>query len=60
VDRVTTDRPRKIEALWHFHPHCTVEADETSVASTDADMGNLRILPVGYSNWDVEIIHGQE
>jgi hypothetical protein len=60
VDRVTTDRPRQIQGLWHFHPHCTVEINGTSVASTDADKGNARITPVGHANWDIEIIKGQE
>ena len=26
VDRVATDRPRSVEALWHAHPNCTVTA----------------------------------
>ena len=24
VDRVTTDRPRNVTALWHAHPNCTI------------------------------------
>lgn len=26
VDRVVTDQPRSVEALWHAHPNCTVTA----------------------------------
>jgi len=58
VDRVETDRPRTIQALWHFHPECTVVANGSSVASTDANAGNVGITPT--RDWDVEFIKGQE
>lgn len=60
VDQVTTDRPRQIQGLWHFHPHCTVENDNTTVASTDANTGNVRITPIGQTHWNIDIIKGQE
>jgi len=60
VDHITTDRPRNIQTLWHFHPNCTVEIDKNTVASTDADQGNVRVTPVGLTDWDIEIIKGQE
>lgn len=59
VDRITTDRPRTIQPLWHFHPDCTVAVDGTSVASTDPAKGNLRIVPVADFPWNVRIIKGQ-
>jgi len=60
VDRVETDRPRQVQALWHYHPDCTVAIDGTSVMSTDADLGNVRVSPADGSNWTVEIVKGQE
>ncbi|MCC6489806.1 MAG: alginate lyase family protein [Candidatus Hydrogenedentes bacterium] len=60
VDRITTDRPRRITALWHFHPDCTVAVDGQTVASTDADAGNVRIVPSNGEPWDVSLVSGQE
>ncbi|MCK4625302.1 MAG: heparinase II/III-family protein, partial [Phycisphaerae bacterium] len=60
VDRITTDRPRDIEALWHYHPACAVEIEDGSVTSTDAGKGNLRIVPVSPLPWKVQIVKGRE
>jgi hypothetical protein len=60
VDRVTTDRPRRITALWHFHPDCTVVIEGLSTASTDADAGNVRIVPSHGGDWGVSLVSGQE
>jgi Heparinase II/III N-terminus/Heparinase II/III-like protein len=60
VDRIVTDRPRKIEVLWHFHPDCTVIANKQSVESVDPDVGNLKIVPASDLLWNVQIIQGQE
>lgn len=59
VDRITTDRPRTVQALWHFHPDCTVVVDGGCVASTDEAKGNVRITPVSDLAWQVELIKGQ-
>jgi len=58
VDRILTDRPRKIEALWHYNPDCTVAVEEGSVTSTDEGKGNLRIVPVSDIEWETEIAQG--
>lgn len=60
VDQIDTDRPRKIETLWHWHPDSKVEVDSHDVASTDHDKGNLRIIPVGYKAWNVALVKGRE
>ena len=60
VDRITTDKPRDIEALWHYHPACTVAIEDDSVTSTDAGKGNLRIVPVSDLPWKVQIVKGRE
>ena len=59
IDRISTDRPRKLEPLWHFHPSCTVAVEGESVVSTDAGMGNLRIVPASDLSWQAKIITGQ-
>jgi len=60
VDRIVTDRPRHIEALWHFHPDCSVVSDEQSVGSIDSGLGNLKIVPASNLLWNVQIVQGQE
>ena len=59
VDRITTDRPRKIEALWHWHPECQVTVNANR-AFTQNHRGNLQIVPAGGYDWDIRIIQGQE
>ena len=59
IDRIATDRPRKLSALWHFHPACTVKQDGATVVSTDEGLGNLRVAPVGGPAWEVTLIKGQ-
>lgn len=59
VDQVETDRPRKIEALWHWHPDCEVAVDGKRVF-TQNEKGNLQIIPVGNQNWEITCIEGQE
>lgn len=59
VDRVATDRPREITALWHFHPDNAVAADGPLVR-TDNARGNLTVLPLGAPDWRVEVVEGRE
>jgi hypothetical protein len=60
VDRIETDRPREIAALWHFHPDCTVELDGREAATTDPGAGDLRIVPLGGMDWRVALVSGRE
>lgn len=59
VDQVKTDRPRKIEALWHWHPDCEVAVDGNRVF-TQNEKGNLQIIPVENQEWKVTFVKGQE
>ncbi|MBC8769300.1 heparinase II/III family protein [Arenibacter sp. BSSL-BM3] len=59
VDRVETDRPRTIEALWHWHPDNKVEK-EKSIVKTTNERGNLTIIPVGKQKINPKFIKGQE
>ena len=60
VDNITTDRPRKLEVLWHYHPDCnTIIENNNEITSDDKDKGNLRIVPVGEISWEVNIIKGK-
>lgn len=59
VDQIDTDRPRKLEALWHWHPACTVKASGLRVESTDEGKGNLAVMPIGDVKWSVELVKGQ-
>jgi hypothetical protein len=59
VDRIRTDRPRTIEALWHWHPDCAIEKDG-SIVKTSNDEGNLAIVPVTKHKFVVNLIEGGE
>ena len=59
VDEVATDRPRKVEALWHWHPDCEVRLNGNNV-STQNERGNLQIIPAGNQKWEVNFVKGQE
>ena len=59
VDEIETDRPRKVEALWHWHPTCKVAVNGNNVY-TENDRGNLQIVPVGNQKWEIHFIKGQE
>ena len=60
ADRVTTDRPHKIEVLWHWHPDCLVQQEKNAVVTTKNQLGNLKIIPVGSNSWNVNLVKGLE
>ena len=60
LDRIVTDRPRRLTALWRYHPDCSVVIDAGTVLSTDPDVGNIRIVPFGPVDWNVTVVRGQE
>ena len=60
ADQLKTDRPRNIEALWHWHPSNQVNIQKSGIATTKNDRGNLMIIPVGTNDWKVDLIKGQE
>jgi len=59
VDKINTTVPRKVSALWHWHPDNEIRQSEDMVFSANRS-GNLKIIPVGDTNWEVEFIEGQE
>ena len=59
VDRVRTDRPRKVEVPWHYHPDCTVKLQDSQATSVDENKGNVRIVPVGDVQWTAQIVSGR-
>ena len=59
VDRIESDRPRKVEALWHWHPDVAVDTRADGIVSTDNEKGNLTIIPVGKSKWNVQQVKGR-
>ncbi len=60
VDKVETLKPRKIETLWHWHPDCEVENGAGNVVSSRNEKGNLKIIPLGKTQWQVDLIKGQD
>ncbi len=59
VDQIETDRPRTIEALWHWHPGCRVLTEGQKVFTMN-DKGNLQIIPAGQQSWKITLVKGQE
>ncbi len=59
ADRILTDKPRKIDALWHWHPGCVVEKEKL-VVKTNNDKGNLSIIPAGKQKLGLKLVKGQE
>ncbi|HEV7348620.1 alginate lyase family protein [Telluribacter sp.] len=59
VDRIQTDKPRKVETLWHWHPDCTVTQDGNAIKTNNAK-GNLVVVPVGNPKMDIRFVKGQE
>ena len=59
VDRIETDRSRKLQPLWHFHPDCIVQNSDLYVY-TNNRKANISITPLGQINWDLDIIEGQK
>ncbi len=60
ADRIKTDRPRQIETLWHWHPECKVEKAKNGIVTTKNEKGNLSVVPVGDTKWNVNFVKGQE
>jgi len=60
ADRIETDQPRTVQALWHFAPECHVRIDDRTVLTDDAGVGNLRITPAGGVYWTPAIQRGVE
>jgi len=60
IDQIDTDQPRTVDALWHWHPGCEVQELKKSMVSSQNNLGNLKIVPVGKQHWDISFIKGQE
>ncbi|SHF70717.1 Heparinase II/III-like protein [Fodinibius roseus] len=62
VDRIATDRPREIQALWHYAPGLPLQSEgHRQVVSTSPGGANLRITPAGPGamEWTLEVVEGQ-
>ncbi|NQU55000.1 MAG: alginate lyase family protein [Bacteroidetes bacterium] len=60
VDNVKTEKPREIETLWHWHPRCEGEKQSAGIVTSVNETGNLKIIPLGITKWDVDLVKGQE
>ena len=60
VDKIATDRPRKIETLWHWHPLCRTNISGKQIVTGQNDGGFLHVIPVSPANPTISMIKGQE
>ncbi|WP_339717782.1 alginate lyase family protein [Cyclobacterium amurskyense] len=58
VDRISTDQPRSISTLWHWHPDAEVKRIGQSLVG-GYDEGSLEVMPVGNAKFDIQMIKGQ-
>ncbi|MDF9797122.1 hypothetical protein OKW21_002385 [Catalinimonas alkaloidigena] len=59
VDKVITDRPRKVDVMWHWHPDSKVVQDNSMVKTINS-VGNLGVIPIGEQAFDIRFVSGQE
>lgn len=59
VDKVITDSPRTIEALWHWYPDNAMVKEGLTVKTKNSD-GNLAILSIGSTAFDIQFVKGRE
>jgi hypothetical protein len=59
VDRIRTNKPRKLEMLWHWHPDCIVKLEGNTVLTGNA-RGNLAVIPVGNQQGTPRFVKGAE
>lgn len=59
IDKVQSQKPHKIQAMWRFHPECSVEIQKQSVATNNSNRANLRITPLSQFDWGLELVKGQ-
>jgi hypothetical protein len=62
VDHIKTDRPRKLDVLWRFHPDCLVKNTGQKVFTADPNKANLLIQPISANDandWDIELVSGR-
>ncbi|MDN3686593.1 alginate lyase family protein [Cyclobacterium jeungdonense] len=59
ADRIHSDRPREIQALWHWHPDVQVEVKEEQVIGKQKE-GVLSLSLISPAVFDAFLIKGQE
>lgn len=60
VDRIETDRPRRLTPLWHFHPEATPAVDGIGIVTAEPGKGNLRLVPAGGVAWALQLVRGRD
>ncbi|MDR1666441.1 MAG: heparinase II/III family protein [Bacteroidales bacterium] len=60
VDKISSDRNRTVETLWHWHPSCTVTMNAGQTASGNNGNGWLHIIPAGNARLTASMVKGQE
>ncbi|MEK6479505.1 alginate lyase family protein [Catalinimonas sp. 4WD22] len=59
VDKINTNKPRKVDALWHWHPE-SIPIQEDSIVKTENTRGNLAVIPISGHKFDINFVKGQE
>jgi hypothetical protein len=61
VDRIRTDRPRTLTAMWRFRPERHVRlTGDGQLVTADGQGATLSLTPAGPVEWTVELVRGQE
>lgn len=60
VDKITTDRPRTVEILWHWHPECQVNVERKQMVTAQNGQSFLQIIPLSKTKMSIRQVKGQE
>jgi hypothetical protein len=62
TDEIFCAGAHKLEALWHFHPDCTVKRDGPLIYTDDVGQANLALwaMEAPPGDWTVDFIRGRE
>ena len=59
LDHISTDRPRNLKFLWHWHPKCRVIQESINTRGV-VDKKSLTIMPLSNDNFKISQVSGQE
>ncbi len=59
VDSYETDRMRKVQNLWHFHPGCGTQVRDGNIVDASRDGSTLQVVPITAQDWTIKRVEGQ-
>lgn len=60
VDKVKSKKAVDVQTLWHWHPGCKIQIDDSGIISTKNETGNLKVIAVEKRDWKIDVLEGLE